>query len=274
MPAFVYRCVDRAGKNSFVGGVLTHIEDDMIIHSYENGLRADACIDYLRGSGCAKYTEKIILLPIPTTKDKCTIFNTNVYIKEVLDKIYEGTVVSCYGLPDVFSHSMEERGALVVDLACDEDFLLENAELTALSALGIFLGSAKRSPRDVNVGVVGYGRIGKKLTSLFLYLGAGVRVFTSRESTRLELCEWGVASAVSAEDADLSGLDVLINTAPAPIFTKESIPEGLRIMELASGENFAGIPGVEKYPSVPARMFPYSAGRAWGRAIERRLRER
>ena len=80
-----------------------------------------------------------------------------------------------------------------------------------------------------------------------------------------------MASAASVFDADLSGLDVLINTAPAPIFTKESIPEGLRIMELASGENFAGIPGVEKYPSVPARMFPYSAGRAWGKAIERHL---
>ena len=243
----------------------------MIIHSYENGPRADACIDYLRGSEYAKLVEKIILLPIPSTKDKHTILNTNVYINEVLDEIYEGTVVSCYGLPETFSRSMEERGALVVDLLLDEEFLLENADLTALSALGIFLGSAGRSPRDVNVGVVGYGRIGKRLTSLFLYLGAKVRVFTSRENTRLELCEWGVASAVSASDADLSGLNILINTAPATIFTKESIPEGLRIIELASGENFAGIPGVEKYPSVPARMFPYSAGKTWGRAIERHL---
>ncbi len=246
----------------------------MIIHSYENGLRADACIDYLRGAECARSVNKIVLLPIPTTKDKCTIFNTKVYIDEVLDGIYEGDVVSCYGLPENFSRFIEERGALAVDLSFDEEFLLENAELTALCALGIFLGSTRLSPREISVGIVGYGRIGKKLTSLFLFLGAKVRVFTSRESTRLELCEWGVASAVSAEGADLSGLDLLINTAPAPIFKRESIPEGLRIMELASGDNFDGIPGVEKYPSVPARMFPYSAGRAWGRAIERRLRER
>ncbi|MBQ7343472.1 MAG: hypothetical protein IJW53_01765 [Clostridia bacterium] len=245
----------------------------MIIHSYENGLRADACIDYLRGSEYARNRNKIVLLPIPTTKDKCTIFNTKVYIDEVLDEIYEGDVVSCYGLPENFSRFIEERGAVTVDLSFDEEFLLENAELTALSALGIFLGSTRLSPREVSVGIVGYGRIGKKLTSLFLFLGAKVRVFTSRESTRLELCEWGVASAVSAEGADLSGLDLLINTAPAPIFRRESIPEGLRIMELASGENFDGISGVERYPSVPAKMFPYSAGRAWGRAIERHLRE-
>ena len=245
----------------------------MIIHSYENGARADACIEYLTRSDLDKYTDKIILLPIPTTRDKRTILNTKVYIEQVFDEIYEGTVVSCYGIGNGYIKSMEERGAIVTDLAEDEKFLLENADLTALSALGIILGSAKRSPRDISVGIVGYGRIGKKLTSLFLYLGSMVRVFTTRENVRLELCEFGVASAVSAENADLTGLDILINTAPASIFKKESIPHGLRIMELASGDNFAGIPGVESYPSVPARMFPESAGRAWGRAIERRLKE-
>ena len=154
---------------------------------------------------------------------------------------------------------------------CDEDFLLENAELTALAALGIYLTSTKRSMRDTKVGIVGYGRIGKKLTNLFLYLGATLRVFTSREGTRLDLCEWGVATAKSTKDADLSGLDLLINTAPAAIFDKEIIPAGLRIIDLASGDNFPGISGVEKYPSVPAKMFPDSAGRVWGRAIERYL---
>ena len=55
-------------------------------------------------------------------------------------------------------------------------------------------------------------------TNLLLYLGARVRVFTSRESTRIDLCGYGVASVASSSDADLSCLDILINTAPAPIF--------------------------------------------------------
>jgi hypothetical protein len=159
----------------------------------------------------------------------------------------------------------------VADLARDEEFLLENAYLTALAALGIYLGTTKAAPRDTSVGVVGYGRIGKRLTGLFLYLGARVRVFTSREDTRLELCENGVSASVSGRDYDLSGLDILINTAPATIFEKDKIPEDLRIIDLASGDNFPEIAGVEKYPSVPAKMFPISAGRAWGRAVERRL---
>lgn len=243
----------------------------MIIHSYENSLRSDACIEYLRSTDVFDSIDNVILLPIPTTKDKSTILNTKVYINEVLELIYGKTLISGYGLPSEFIHNARERGALAFDLSCDEEFLLENAELTALCTLGIYLGTTKSSPRDIHVGVVGYGRIGKRLTNLFLYLGADVRVFTSREETRLDLCENGVRASVSGRDYDLSGLDILINTAPAAIFKKDRIPADLRIIDLASGDNFGSDPRVEKYPSIPAKMFPSSAGKAWGRAIERYL---
>jgi hypothetical protein len=118
------------------------------------------------------------------------------------------------------------------------------------------------------VGVVGYGRIGKRLTNVLLYLGARVRVYTSRETTRIDLCEYGVASAASSGRADLSGLDILINTAPAVIFGRDTVPTDLSVIDLASGDNFPGR-DVERYPSVPAKMLPFSAGKAWGRAVER-----
>lgn len=243
----------------------------MIVHSYESSQRADACIDYLRASEYVKSIERVVLLPIPTTRDKRLILNTNIYINDVLNVISGKTVISGYGLPADFVSEARQRGAYFIDLEDDEEFLLENGALTALCALGIFLGSTRSAPSDVKVGIVGYGRIGKQLTNLFLYLGAGVKVFTSRDGTRLELCEYGVASASSARDADLSGIDILINTAPAVIFDPSSIPRELRVIDLASGDNFPGRAGVEKYPSVPAKMFPHSAGRAWGRAVERYL---
>jgi len=241
----------------------------MIIHSYENGLRADACIEYLRGVDSLNRYDRIVLLPIPSTRDNKTILNTNIYIDELIDTVDAGTVISGYGLPEDFIKRVLDKGAHITDISFDEDFLLENAELTALAALGIYLCSTKCSPKDARIGVVGYGRIGKRLTNLFLYLGADIKVFTSRANTRLDLCEWGVSTAASSDDADLSDLDLLINTAPAAIFPPEVIPEGLRIIDLASGDNFPGVAGVEKYPSVPGKMFPKSAGRAWGRAIER-----
>jgi hypothetical protein len=207
-------------------------------------------------------------LPIPTTRDNKTVLNTKVYINEVLEDLDSGTLISGYGLSDEFMDGVRDRGARVIDLERDEEFLLENAELTAIATLGVILNTSTSAPRDLSVGVVGYGRIGRRLTSLLLYLGARVRVFTSRESTRIDLCGYGVASAASGYDADLSGLDILVNTAPAPIFPPERIPQCLRVIDLASGDNF-GTLTVEKYPSIPAKMFPFSAGKAWGRAIER-----
>lgn len=244
-------------------------EDNMItIHSYEQGKRSEACTEYLKAALHPNQVERIILLPIPTTRDKRTVLNTNVCINEVLDEVVSGTVISGYGLEEAFTVGAQRRGGRVIDLERDEEFLGENAQLTAMCTLGILLGSIDRSLKDLTVGVVGYGRIGRRLTNILLYLGAGVRVFTSREGTRVDLSEYGVASAASSVNADLGGLDILINTAPAPIFPPEGIPKGLRIIDLASGDNFHGIE-VEKYPSVPARMFPVSAGRAWGRAVER-----
>lgn len=247
------------------------VEDIMIIHSYENGPRADACIEYIRSLKCADDVDKMILLPIPTTKDKHTILKTNICIYDVLDTISGHTLISGYGIPGEFIKEAEELGATVHDLGGDEEFLLDNASITAVCALGVFLCSSRLSPCDTKVGIVGYGRIGKKLTNLFLYLGATVRVYTTRPDARIELSRYGVGSASSTEGADLSGLDILINTAPATLFSPSDIPDGLRIMELASGDNFPDVPGVERYPSIPAKMFPVSAGTAWGRAIERRL---
>lgn len=240
----------------------------MIIHSYDNGKRAESCIEYLKGMECADSVGRVLLLPIPTTRDNSTVLNTNIYINEVFETVSDGDVVSCYGLPPAFLAPVEKRGARVVDLSRDEDFLGENAELTALATLGIILNTSARSPRDLSVGVVGYGRIGKRLTNMLLYLGARVRVYTSRQATRIDLCEYGIASAESCESADLSGIDILINTAPAVIFSIDAVPPELRIIDLASGDNFPGR-DVERYPSVPAKMLPVSAGRAWGRALER-----
>ena len=242
----------------------------MMIHSYENSLRAEACVEYIKGlEGVEKWGD-IVLLPIPTSRDNCTILNTKVDINSLIPYIDDKTFVSGYALGETFVSEARERGGTVIDLALEEDFLLLNARLTALATVGILLGSTKLSPEEMRIGVVGYGRIGKQLVNLFLYLGAEVQVFTSRPSTRLDLCEYGVASAMSSTDADLSGLDLLINTAPATIFAPDSIPAGLRVIDLATGDNFHGVE-VEKYPSIPAKMFPVSAGRVWGKSIGKYL---
>ncbi len=246
----------------------------MIIHSYENSARADSCIDYIRRSDITEYIEQLILLPIPTTRDKTTILGTKIYISEVLELLDERSLVVGYGLPDEFKRSVLSKGQLVHDVFCDEEFLVKNAYLTAEAIVGVILTTEKRALSDMTVGVVGYGRIGKHLCRLLLYMGARIKVYTSTRSTLLDLSEIGIDTSFSDADADLSGLDILINTAPSMIFGADGglIPPELRVIDLASGDNFPSTVPVEKYPSIPAKMFPHTSGVLWGSSIEKYIK--
>ena len=211
----------------------------------------------------------MLLLPIPSTRDNKTILGTNIVISSLMELLDSSTIVVGYSLPTEFKSAVAEAGCYVHDVSEDEEFLCENAELTAEATLGILLNTAGCSPADLRVGIVGYGRIGQRLARLLMCLGSRVRVYSSDAGKRLDLGEWGITTALSARDADLADLDVLVNTAPAVIFDTSALPEELRVIDLASGDNFPGLASVEKYPSIPARMLPLSAGVAWGRSIER-----
>ena len=243
----------------------------MIIHTYEMGGRAEACACYLKEHIQTKSARTVHILPIPTTRDNIHLSGSDILLSDIVKQAEQGTLVIGYGMPDEFLRELEEVGALVFDAGDDELFLLKNAELTALAAIGILLTTEKRALSDISFGIVGYGRIGRKLARMLLFHGADVRIYTSRPSTQLELGGLGISASMSACDASLSGIDILINTAPAVIF-KDGVPEGVRVIDLASGENFPGVT-VERYPSVPLKMFPKSAGLALGSAAIRHFRE-
>ena len=217
----------------------------------------------------------LVFLPVPTTRDKKHVANTDILLEDTLLSAERGSFVVGYGLPDSYVSMAERKECSVLDLSRDEEYLIENAYLTALGATGYILTTDGRSPSELSFGVVGYGRIGTALVRILLFLGARVRVFTSRHLTRIDLGEFGVesrAADISVGSYDFSGIDVLINTAPKDMsdkFPDRSPPPTLRVLELASGDNFSGVFGVEKLPALPEKMYPESAGRAYFSAVER-----
>ncbi len=242
----------------------------MKILNYENNGRGRACEGVLAGESCLLPYDTLYLLPIPTTRDGITLNRCGKNIIDVVEKADTGTAFAGYGIPEWAKESIRSRGGAVCDSAEDEIFLEENGRLTAEGTLGIILTDSKKSIADLSVGVVGYGRIGKRLVRLLLTLGCGVRVYTTREGVRLDLGEAGIDCLESRAGADLSGLDILINTAPSRVFSDEELPSGLRIIELASGDNF-GAAEVQKYPSLPSVMYPESAGALWAESVVRLL---
>lgn len=248
----------------------------MQIKVYENSLRAQRCREILSESRLASRFSEIIILPIPTTRDGIHLSGTDISLMDAIAYADHDTLVVGYGIPDEVSSVLSSFGATLCDVAQDEGFLLENAELTAVAALGILLNTEGCAPKDMRVGIVGFGRIGRSLFEKLLYLGARARVYTTRETVRRELAELGVESAVCpiVDGESLYGIDVLVNTAPARIFEGEdacAMPGDIRIIDLATGAELPSGVNAERYPSLPARMLPDSAGRAFAESVERLL---
>lgn len=225
---------------------------------------------------CAKH---LVLLPVPSTKDGVCVTGTDIPLFDTLSGVGEGTYVFGYGLPKEYVSAISRAGGVAHDLLFDEQFLCENAYVTAVGALGHILTTVSSMPEQLCFGVVGYGRIGREISRLLLFLGAELVIYTSREAARMTLGECGVSTRDLSRESviDFSGVDILINTAERSFentFKKGPLPLGLRVIELASGKNFEGVAGVEYLPGIPEKMYPKSGGRVYFNAIKRQLEGR
>lgn len=241
----------------------------MIIETYGRGERLKVAASLLSREGIKR---RLMLFPIPTTKDGVSVFGTDIPLCDALSDADENTLVVGYGFSEKHLSDMKLKGCEVLDLGSCESFLSENAYITAIGALGYILNDLRCIPQDTVFGVIGYGRIGKNLIRLLLFLGAKVRIYTGRHPARLELGAYGLKTDCvypSSGKLDLSGVDVLINTAPASVTEKldDTLGRGIRIIELASGENFKGVEGVVRLPGIPEKMYPESGGRAYFNAV-------
>lgn len=243
----------------------------MRILTFGSDKRVDECAARLSGAEIS--LSSVMLLPIPVTRDGKHVSGTDLALSELLSKMERGMTVVGYGIPRELYAGEASR---FVDVLEDEEFLLENARLTALGALGYLLSTSERAPMDLSFGIVGYGRIGQMLLHYLLFLGARVTVYSSKKSARLSLGELGIESRPAnygAGAGELSDIDVLINTAPSALLSGEDLLKNprLRIIELASGENFPPEAAPERLMSLPARMYPESAGRAYYDSVMRMI---
>ncbi len=209
---------------------------------------------------------RIHLLPIPTKAPPTETF---------LCEIQSNDLVFGYGISKALTDALRSRGALVFNTEADEEFIEENAILTAEATIGYLL-SEPRAPRDLAVGIIGYGRIGRALCRILLFFGAQVCIFTERDAVRASLGASGVESRPiryeAGEALDLSGLDLLIQTAPAKIFTKDNSPR-CPLWNLAAAAYVGEGVFARQLSALPAKVCYESGGKALARAVLRAMKE-
>ncbi len=169
-----------------------------------------------------------------------------------------------------------------VDLLSDEEFCQDNALLTAEAALACLISSTDTSLFGMRCAVFGYGRIGKRLTRMFLTHGATVLVFTSDKEELSLLASRGIASSHLWQRQDIDSFDALVNTIPLhhviPRETLLVLDSSAFVLDLASGSNnvdwatlkLLGLKG-EHATSLPGRVSPASAAAAMEKAILKHL---
>ena len=243
----------------------------MKIITFGKGERLKRTAELLERAPALSAYHELAILPIPTTKDGVHLTGSDTTLEEMTATLGDGAFVLGYAIPRELTRRLEDGGAVVCDALGDEVFLNENATLTAFGTVGIILTSSKKSPSELKVGIVGYGRIGRQLLRILLFLGASVRVYTRKNSTRLDLSRLGI-DATLTDEGDYGGLDYLINTAPDRVLCESEAAaaaasgEGI---DLASGDNFPeGIP-ITKLGGIPGLMYPVSAGRIYAEAALR-----
>ncbi len=244
----------------------------MEILKFGTGARVDICATTLKerfSSRDGAFT-RLIILPIPTTRDGTYITGTKTELSALFDYIDEGVFLAGYGIPLWLREGAVARGASVYDGGEDEKFLLENARITAHGTLGRMLTETGRDVSELTVGIMGYGRIGSALSELLLFLGAGVKIYSASREKVTMLAEAGVLAEELSDEADFSGLDILINTAPNSLIPEKKVGElidgGTHMIELASGQNYSD-GRVVRMASIPDKMYPLSAGRLYAKSI-------
>jgi hypothetical protein len=239
------------------------------IRRREEHKRAD--LDFPRGSD----EGVIYLLPIPSVKDSVHITGTDISIESIIKEAAVGSVFVGYGIPYSMVSLINERKCLVFDGERDEIFVDKNARLTAEGTLGRLMTEGSLALSDMKVGVIGYGRIGSHLCRMLTAVGADVTIFSSRTREQIlradEILRAEVLPYSALGKFDLSSQAVLINTAPAAYLTAEESASlsGVRVIELASGNNIPSQIKYERFAAVPSRMYIDSAARAYVEYYER-----
>ena len=195
-----------------------------------------------------------VILPIPATRDGKTVAGTALSIDSMLPHIKRGAYLFGGRLPD----AVKREDLMLIDYLCDESFTQENAALTAEGVLRLLYENTDRALSDTHILILGFGRIGSHLTHRLLKLGARVTVVARRRESRTLATMCG-AVALDFDQA-LPPADFAVNTVPPPI-TLPMPAAPLPLIELA-GLPKETVPTAYAYisaPSLPGKMFPYSA---------------
>lgn len=175
----------------------------------------------------------VVVLPLPCQKGGklyAPMSNEEINIEDVFSAGNNETLFIGGFIPQTQSQT--------ADYSLREDFLIKNAILTAEGAIEIALRENDFALFGTNVTIIGYGRIGSRLSSLLTSFGANVTVVARRNESRT-LANIANCNAVGFNQIEsaLKTAKIIFNTVPYAFLGKKEldfIGEKVNFIELAS----------------------------------------
>lgn len=174
-----------------------------------------------------------IILPLPSTKDKITVFNTfsdnKIYISDLLEYIKTQKVFTC---------KLMLEGKNCRDYSELDSFAIKNAVPTAEAAMALAVLHSKKTLFGSNVLIIGNGRIGKILSQMLKNMGANITV-SARKETDLSFIEAFNMKSIHTNkiNSAVSRFDFVFNTIDFPVIDTDflkNVKKDAILIELAS----------------------------------------
>ena len=215
----------------------------------------------------------ICIGPTPFTKDGINVFSEakpNITIEEFIGS-YPKTVPFFAGsITNDVNHRMEKMGIRAYDLMEREEFSILNAIPTAEGTIDIALREMPITISESLCLVLGYGRIGKTVSTLLKNMGANVWVSARKPSDFAWIRSRGMnVLPMSQLQGFMRYPDLIVNTVPAMILDKDQIKylnRNTLIIDIASGKggidlNACKTHGIKAIHAsgIPGKIAPRSA---------------
>ena len=228
-----------------------------------------------------------VILPLPSSPDgvsvSCPTLNSenSEYTQLKLSSLLLATNAPILGgkLPEDFVDQAREKGKRVIDYFESETLQIRNATPTAEGAVAVAMSHLQITLCGCCCAVIGFGRIGQRISHLLSAMGAKVTVAARSLRSLAQAESFGFSTVRINENEKCRGLlslgnenlDVIFNTVPSRLFDREvlsSLEKTVLLIDLASvpgGVDFLaakeeGICAVWAL-SIPGKYAPLSAGR-------------
>jgi dipicolinate synthase subunit A len=160
------------------------------------------------------------------------------------------------------------------DLLQDEEYLVQNAAITAECAIRIATIDLPVTLPETPVLILGWGKIGKHLAKLLCRLDCDISIAARKESDLGMITSLGFHAVTSSSlPSSFTNYRILFNTVPAevlPAHIAEKFPANCRMIDLASSPGIGGDHIIEAR-GLPGKLAPESSGYLIGETILRYL---